>query len=147
MLTIFGKIGITELQSFFNDEDKCLSFLAQQKWEHGFVCKKCGHTHYCAGKTPYSRRCTKCKKDESATANTIFHRCRIYLPDAFKIAHLVCSEPKISSTKLSTTLDLRQMTCWKFKKKVTECIDQRNDVSDTSKVQLKEVILGAENVK
>ena len=147
MLTIFGEINIKEFSSFFNDEDKCLSFLAQQKWEKGFVCRNCGHTHYCKGKTPYSRRCTKCKKDESATANTIFHRCRIYLPDAFKIAHLVCSEPKISTVELSTTLDLRQMTCWKFKKKVTQCIDQRTDVSEDGKVQLKEVILGLRNEK
>lgn len=147
MLTIFDKISIKEFHSFFNDEDKCLSFLAQQKWENGFVCRNCGHTHYCKGKTAYSRRCTKCKKDESATANTIFHRCRIHLPDAFKIAHLVCTEPKISSIELSNTLDLRHMTCWNFKKKVTQCIDQRTDVSEDGKVQLKEVILGIGSIK
>ena len=142
MLTIFGDIGIQEFHSFFNDEDKCLAFLAEQKWEKGYKCRNCGHTHYCKGKTPYSRRCTKCKKDESATANTIFHSCRIHLPDAFRIAHMVCGQPNISTAELSKTIELRQMTCWKFKKRITQCIESRNDIDNDGKVQLKEVILG-----
>jgi len=142
MLTIFDKINIKEFTTFFNNEEKCLSFLAEEKWKDGYVCRKCGHTVYCAGKTPFSRRCTKCKKEESATANTMFHHCRIYLPDAFKLAHLVCTSPTISTAELSTTLNLRQMTCWSFKKKVTNCIDSRKDVSEEGKVMLKEVIMG-----
>ena len=142
MLTIFDKINIKEFHSFFNDEEKCLAFLAKEKWHEGFVCKHCGHTRYCKGKTHYSRRCTKCKREESATAHTIFHRCKIYLPNAFKLAHLVCSSPKISTADLSETLELRQMTCWKFKKKVTQCIESRTDVSEEGKIELKEVVMG-----
>lgn len=142
MLTIFDKINIKQFQTFFDDEEKCLSFLADEKWKDGFVCRNCGHTHYCSGKTPFSRRCTKCKREESATAHTIFHRCKIYLPDAFKLAHLVCTSPKISTAELSETLDLRQMTCWHFKKKVTQCIESRNDVSAEGKVELKEIVMG-----
>ncbi len=142
MLTIFDKINIKQFQTFFDDEEKCLAFLAEEKWHDGFVCRNCGNTKYCSGKTPYSRRCTRCKKEESATAHTIFHRCKIYLPDAFKLAHLVCNSPEISTVELSNTLQMRQMTCWSFKKKVTQCIDEREDMSIEGKIELKEIILG-----
>ncbi len=143
MLTIFGKISILEIKDLFNDEEKCLEFIANEKWENGFTCRKCGHSNYCQGKKPFSRRCTRCKSEESATAHTIFHRCRIHLPDAFRIVHLVCSEPDISTITLSETVDLRQMTCWKFKKKISKCIEERNDMSSSKKIELKEVILGS----
>lgn len=143
MLTIFGKINIPQISDFFSDEEKCLEFIAKEKWKDGFTCRKCGHTNYCQGKTLFSRRCTRCKSEESATAHTMFHRCRIFLPDAFKIAHLVCSDPSISSTELSNQVNIRHMTCWKFKKKISKCIDSRKDMSELKKVELKEIILGS----
>jgi hypothetical protein len=113
--------GLTE-QDFnqkFGTEEQCLAFLASEKWTKGFVCRKCGNDNYCAGVTPYSRRCTRCKSIESATAHTIFHRCRIPLPKAFEIAWRVCCSPLITSSELSTSVETRQMTCWKFKAKVS----------------------------
>jgi hypothetical protein len=123
------KLSETEFSQRFSSPEKCLEFLADQKWKDGFVCRKCGHTHYCNGKTPYARRCTKCKSEESATAHTMFHRCKIHLPDAFRILHTVCSEPGVSSYKLSDDTNLRQMTCWKFKKKVSECLQNKSGFS------------------
>ncbi|MCK5857223.1 MAG: transposase [Bacteroidales bacterium] len=143
MLTIFGKISVPQIRDFFSDEEKCLAFVADEKWKDGYVCRKCGHNNYCKGKTPHSRRCTRCKTEESATSHTIFHRCRINLTDAFRIAHLVCSKPNISSTELSKQVNIRQMTCWKFKKKISQCIEDRNDMSEIKKVRLKEIILGS----
>ena len=142
MLTIFGKINIPQINDFFSDEEKCLEFIANEKWKDGYVCRKCGHTNYCQGKNAFSRRCTRCKSEESATAHTIFHRCRIFLPDAFRIAHLVCSEPEISSTEISKQVNIRHMTCWKFKKKISKCIESREDMSEIKKIELKEIILG-----
>ncbi len=117
-----------EFESVFSSDEKCLEFLANEKWKDGYTCRKCGHTNFCKGKTPHSRRCTRCKHDESATAHTIFHRCKIDLTEAFKIAYLVCSKPKISTYDLSRKLEKRQMTCWKFKKKITECIERNGDL-------------------
>jgi len=145
MLTIFGKINIPKIKDFFSDEEKCLEFIANEKWSEGFVCRKCGHTNYCQGKTPFSRRCTRCKSEESATSHTIFHRCRINLTDAFRIVHLVCSEPMISTSELSKQVNIRQMTCWKFKKKISQCIEERKDVSELKKIELKEIILGSKS--
>lgn len=128
METMFRQLDLSSFQGRFASEEECLDFLAQAKWKDGFVCRKCGHTHYCSGKTPHSRRCTRCKAEESATAHTIFHRCKIHLPDAFRITFQVCQDDGVSSHELARTLDLRQMTCWKFKKKLTECMERRKDL-------------------
>jgi len=107
----------------FNDSEKALKFIAEVKWENGFVCKKCGHTNYCEGKSPASRRCTRCKKEESATANTLFHNIKFPINKAFYIAYTVCVEGKdISSYEYSDQLELNQMTCWKFRKRIKDCI-------------------------
>ncbi|MCF8302317.1 MAG: transposase [Bacteroidales bacterium] len=133
MLKIFDSIDIKQLDQPFDTEEQCLEFLAAQKWTDGFVCRNCGHTNYCKGKTPYSRRCTRCKHEESATAHTIFHRCRIPLTKAFELAFMVCEQPGISSYEISRRIDIRQMTCWKFKRKIMECLEHRTDLSSAEK--------------
>ncbi|MBN2638585.1 MAG: transposase [Bacteroidales bacterium] len=113
-----------ELEAFskrFSTEESCFEFLSQFKWKDGFVCDKCGHTNHCKGKADYSKRCTRCKKEISPTAHTLFHRCRIPLKTAFKIVYLSCKYPDISSYNLSDFLGTRRMTCYQFQKKVKSC--------------------------
>lgn len=147
MQIIFGKISIEEIKTIYSHEEKCLEFIANEKWKDGFVCRKCGNTNYCGGKKEFSRRCTRCKTEESATAHTIFHHCKISLPEAFKIAHLVCSQPKISSAELSRTMEIRQMTCLKFKKKISECIASKMETFNQEKpIEIQEIILGNSSI-
>jgi hypothetical protein len=120
----FIKIKIADFENNFSSNEKCLEFLANEKWKDGFSCKKCGNTNFCKGKSLFSRRCTKCKHDESATANTMFHRCKLPLNEAFKLAYEVCNLPDVSIAKLSETIDRRKMTCWKLKKKIMECLKE-----------------------
>ena len=116
---------VMNLRKRFPDTASCLKFLAELKWKEGFVCKKCGHTNFCKGKSPYSRRCTKCKKEESATAHTVFHRCKIPMTQAFEMAFLVCNLPEVSSYQISKKMNIRQMTCYNFQKKVKLCMTDR----------------------
>lgn len=136
---IFKEITNNGFTNRFSTEDACLEQIAKAKWIDGFVCRKCGHTHYCKGKTSFSRRCTRCKHEESATSHTIFHRCKIPLPQAFQIIWHVCKHPDISSYELSEELQIRQMTCWKFKRKVADCIESRDDISPEIKIQLRRI--------
>ena len=115
------KTPLIQFKTLFPDELACLNLLSNIKWREGFTCRNCGHNNYCSGKLPYSRRCTKCKKEESVTANTLFHGCKIPLNKAFEIAFLVCNVEDISSYKLSRRTDIRHMTCYNFQKKVLAC--------------------------
>lgn len=113
---------LEKFRHVFPDDESCIQLLALQKWKEGFVCTKCGNTNYCAGKVETSRRCTRCKKVESATANTVFHHCKFSIRKAFEIVILTCQTTAISSYKISDILDLRHMTCYSFQKKVSLCI-------------------------
>jgi hypothetical protein len=121
----FQNLDTAKFKSLFPDDDSCLKYLANLKWSGGFVCRKCGHANYCKGKTKYARRCTRCKQEESVTAHTIFHRCIIPLKEAFEIAFQVCNSPDISTYELAKKMARRQMTCWKFKKRVMDCIESK----------------------
>ncbi len=123
---IFGNITEKELIVQFSTQEACLHWIADKKWEAGFVCRKCGNTNYCSGKKPFSRRCTRCKSTESATAHTLFHHCRISLPEAFKIVFEVCKTPDLSMRKLSTKVEIRSMTCWSLKKRLLDCVENNS---------------------
>ncbi|MFZ4414445.1 MAG: transposase [Bacteroidales bacterium] len=125
----FSKITIKDFANQFATDLQCIEFLANEKWKSGFVCRKCQHTNYCSGKTAFSRRCTKCKHDESATAHTMFHRCKLPVNEAFKMAYEVCSLPGISIADLSEKLKIRHMTCWKLKKKIMECLSENQNAT------------------
>lgn len=122
-------------QELFDDSEKVLKFVAEIKWENGFVCKKCGHTNYCDGKTPYSRRCTRCKTEESAVAHTLFHNIKFPVNKAFYIAYNVCVlGNELSSYNFSDQLGLNQMTCWKFRKRIQNCVTKL-EINENSKIQ------------
>jgi hypothetical protein len=124
MKSLFENIDVLKFENIFSTEEKCLEYLAEEKWKNGFICRKCGHDNFCKGKKIHSRRCTKCKTEESATSHTIFHKCKFRLTEAFKITYIVCHNPDISSNWLSDNIHLRQMTCWKFKKKIAKRLNQ-----------------------
>jgi hypothetical protein len=128
----FKQISPLILEEVLHDEDHCLEFIAAEKWSEGFVCKKCGHTNFCAGKKPHSRRCTRCKHEESAIAHTIFHGCHLPLTQAFRLAYQVCHNPSVSTYELARQLDTRQMTCWKLKKRMMECIETHGELKIVS---------------
>ena len=120
--TNFNELCNNPEELFVND-NTCLELLAKLKWSKGFVCKNCGHTNSCSGKKPHSLRCTRCKHEESATAHTIFHNIKFPVSKAFFIAFEVCQKRQnVSSYEFARRLELRQMTCWKFKEKVLKAI-------------------------
>jgi len=122
------ELSTEQFEKLFSTEENCYRFIADQKWSKGFVCRKCGHTNFCKGKTPFSRRCTRCKSEESVTSNTIFHRCHIPITEAFRMVYMVCTDPGISSYELSRQLEKRQMTCWKLKYKLMDCLNKKGRI-------------------
>lgn len=137
-------ISDTELEGLFANDEKCLEFLSRLKWKEGFACRKCGNTNACAGKTTYSKRCTKCKSEESATAGTIFHNCKFPVHKAFFIAYNVCKgKEDVSTYEFARRLALRQMTCWNFKTKIHAALKSMGTLSENERLAI-ERMLGAE---
>jgi hypothetical protein len=142
MGAIFNKeISEKQLKELFQNDEKCFEFLAEIKWENGFNCRKCGNDNYCQGKKSYSRRCTKCKTEESAASGTIFHNCKFPIHKAFYIAYNVCKgKEKISTYEFARRLSLRQMTCWNFKTKIHKAIDQMDSLSENERLSIQKIL-------
>jgi hypothetical protein len=129
-----------QLYELFRSDEKCFEFLASVKWENGFKCHKCGNDNHCPGKTPFSRRCTRCKTEESAAAGTIFHNCKFPIHKAFYIAYNVCKgKEDLSTYELARRLSLRQMTCWNFKTKIHHAIQQMGSLTENERLSIQKI--------
>lgn len=112
----FFKLTVEEFQNKYLTDEQCFELLSSLKWGNYFRCRKCGHTHFCRGRSVGSRRCTKCKKEESATANTIFHHCKLPIRISMMIALYVYHNPNVSANELCRLFGIRSMTCWRIQK-------------------------------
>ncbi|AHJ99788.1 7TM diverse intracellular signaling domain-containing protein [Hymenobacter swuensis] len=125
------EVDFGEFSQIYPDKDSCLAYLANLKWAEGYHCRKCGHEKYCDGREPHSRRCTKCRYVESATAYTLLQKCKFSIIKAFYAVFLIYTHKgNYSSQELSRVLDLRQGTCWSFSQKVLEAMRRRRHAPD-----------------
>lgn len=137
-----GVNSITFNKRFKEDTD-CYEYISLIKWENGFVCRKCNHDKYYNGKRPFSRRCSKCKYDESPTTNTMFEKLKFSILIAFHIAFKISTKKKgMSSIELSSEFELRQKTCWAFKHKVQSAMKSSLNRPLTGIVHVDEFVIG-----
>jgi len=135
-------MGDSQIQEYFESDSKCLQLLSTLKWANGFVCRKCGNKNFCDGKVPFSRRCTRCKNEESATSNTLFHNIKFPVSKAFYIAYHVSANPgNLSSFELANKLSLRQMTCWNFMHKVENKIARLANIDSNNNISFQEILI------
>lgn len=141
MSSIFKtELSTEQLEELFQSDEKCYQFLAWLKWGEGYSCRKCNNTNYCQGKTPHSRRCTKCKTEESASSGTIFHNCKFSISKAFYIAYNVCKGTEnLSTYEFARRLSLRQMTCWNFKTKIQQALQQIDSLTEIEKSSIQRI--------
>ena len=136
-------LNLFEFQAQFSTEKDCLEYLSALKWEAGFECKKCKHTHYCKGIKELDRQCTKCNYLESPTSGTLFHRVKFPLLKAFYIVYFMSTNKKgITSTELSRKLDLKQKVCWLFKRKVMKAMESSGNFLLEGVVEVDETFVG-----
>ena len=121
-----AEVDFAEFSQIYPDRETCFKFLSDLKWENGYTCRKCSHTHYSNGHLPYSRRCSKCGYEESVIAYTILQNSRIPINKAFYMIFLMYStKGKISSHKLSEIVTIRQSTCWAFSTRIKKLMDHK----------------------
>ncbi len=141
----FKSLSIFEFQKRYGSKEDCLRDLAQQKWSQGFTCSKRNHGHSCDGSSAYSKQCTRCRYVESPTAGTLFHQVKFDLLKAFYIVYFVSTNKKgITSTELSRKLDLRQKTCWAFKRKVMKATKSSRNYPITGNAEVDETVFGGQ---
>ena len=124
-----AEMDFEEFSRIYPDKETCFQFLADLKWKNGYACRKCKHTHFYTGHSPYSRRCSKCGYEESVTSYTIFHNTRIPINKAFYMVYLIyTTKGKASSHKISEVLNMRQSTCWTYSSRVKTAMEEKKSL-------------------
>ena len=141
---LYMGLNSIEFHRRFQSDEDCLEYLSELKWSDNlYTCRKCGCDRYCKGRTQFSRRCIKCGYDESVTAYTAFEKCKFSLLVAFHIVFKTSTKVKgMSSRELSNEFDLRQKTCWSFKRKVQQCMTSSRNHKIVGQVQIDEFYIG-----
>jgi len=140
----FAGVNSIKFNRHFKEDSDCYKYLAAIKWgDKDYNCKRCGQKKYCIGKKPFSRRCIKCRYDESPTAGTMFDKCKFSLLVAFHIAFKISTKKKgMSSLELSREFELRQMTCWEFKWKIQQAMQSSKKYPLEGEVHVDEFFIG-----
>jgi hypothetical protein len=141
----FEGVNSIKFNRYFQNDADCYRYLSEIKWSssNGYKCKKCGHLKYGKGKKPFSRRCAKCNYDESPTAGTVFDKLKFSLLIAFHIVFKISTKKKgMSSLELSEEFELRQKTCWDFKRKIQQAMASSKRFPLSGEVHIDEFLVG-----
>ena len=119
MKEMFTGLSIYDFQAQYGDDKSCIDSLVKMKWPKGYKCRYCDYTNFCKTKRYGERRCCSCKKPESATAHTLFHKIKFPLHKAFMMMYLITTTKKgISAAELHRKMGVHERTAHLFKRKV-----------------------------
>lgn len=140
----FRGVNAIEFHKRFKDNKDCYEYIATVKWpDENFRCKKCKYNKYCLGKKSFSRRCIKCRYDESPTAGTMFDKVKFPLYLSFHLLFKISARKKgISTLELSREFGLRQMTCWAFKWKIQRAMQSTGNYKLQGDIHVDECWIG-----
>ena len=123
MIKLFKGLSIYDFQQQFGSDKSCIDALVEMKWSEGYSCRYCGYKKYCSTHRYGERRCNRCKKPESATAHTLFHKMKFPIHKAFMMMYLISTTKKgISALELHRKMGVHKRTALLFKRKVKACM-------------------------
>lgn len=105
---------LLEFVAQFNNDDACLQYLLQHRWPDGFVCPVCKNKIGWWLSKHRRYECSKCHRQTSLLAGTIFHRSHLPIHLWFWSAYLIATHtPGISALQLRRQLGLNDLeTSW-----------------------------------
>lgn len=122
-------MNLLEFQTLFPDETACEQYLLQRLWPQGFQSPHCGGQGGWYLKARRSFECQHCHRQESVTAQTLFHRSRSPLREWFLAIYLICESKKgISVLELAHHLGMKdERRAERMKKRIQAAMGERND--------------------
>jgi transposase-like protein len=120
--------------------------VVSSRWPRGFECPVCGGGRYSLVTTRDLYQCTKCRRQTSPIAGTIFASTHQPLRLWFRaIYHLTQTKQGISSIELGRRLGVTQTTAWKIKHKLKQVMLERDATKRlTGRVEIDDAYLGGE---
>src|SRR5271154_6091351 len=140
--------GLSEpaFEQQYGSEEQCRAIVIASRWPRGFECPACGGRQYCLVTTRDLYQCTKCRRQTSPIAGTIFASTHLPLRLWFRaIYHLTQTKQGISSIELGRRLGVTQTTAWKIKHKLKQVMLERDATKRlTGRVEIDDAYLGGE---
>jgi transposase-like protein len=139
-------MNVIDVATEFATEDKCLDYLEAMRWPSGVCCIECGSlnvsriTRESKSKNKRTRlyQCleSKCKRQFSPTANTIFHDTHLPLRTWFLAIALICDAKKgISALQLQRHLPGKKpgskvsyRTAWYLCHRIREAMKEKGEM-------------------
>jgi transposase-like protein len=142
-LNPFLSVSFNKFLERFKTEEDCLEYLYNLKFSQGFTCSKCNNNTSYKGTKQFTQVCRSCRHTESATSNTLFHKVKFGLKNAFMIVYDMTTTTKgISSRVISRKYSINKDSAWLFMKKVRTAMESTAAYPMTGKVHVDEFVLG-----
>ena len=74
-------LSLYEFLQRFPSEEECFQHLVEKRWPNGFRCPKCGNDAAYFIEKHRRFQCTRCRRQTSVTAGTVFHKLPPSAPD------------------------------------------------------------------
>ena len=144
MIEEFQGTSLIDFIERFPNEEKCKHYLAEIKWETGFLCSKCSHTDFWPKKNdPFNRVCKNCRHCESVTSNTLFHKVKFDLRKAFFIIFEMSTTTKsCSALAMANKYSINRKTAWLFMHKVRKAMASSGKYPIKNNCEVDETLLG-----
>ena len=125
---VYQEMNLLLFQEKFSTENACLEFLFQSRWPKGFQCPRCGHCSYSHVSSRRLYQCSKCRKQTSVTAGTIFHRTKTPLRIWFLLLfRMATSKTGVSIKEMQRELGIKDYkTVWVMAHKIRKAMQERD---------------------
>ena len=141
-MNVFKGQNLLEFSDRFKTDEDCKGYLAEIKWRGGFECLKCGHKKSQIRKD-FSRTCNICSHQESATANTVFHKVKFGVRKAFFITfEMGTSTKSLSASYMGVRYGVTEKTARLWMHKVREAMESSGNNPMEGEVHVDEFVLG-----
>ena len=139
--------SLFELIEYFKDEQTCINYLADKRWEGKSCCPHCECAKVYCFSDGKRYKCSSCKKQFSVRIGTIFEDSNISLKKWFIAIYLITSHKKgISSYQLAKDLKVTQKTAWFMLHRIRYALGQCNlDTELDGEVEIDETFVGGKN--
>jgi len=124
---------INDVAIHFQDQQTCLEYLTQLRWNGKPTCAFCGHDHVYELKGANKRyKCAKCRKHFSAIKGTIFEKTTVPLAKWFMAIFILSTHRKgISSVQVARDIGVTQKTAWFMMQRVRNAFKQHSFETNT----------------